>query len=396
MLSRCPYAHTADVQPDPCADYLALKEVPPVHRDEVLGVWFITGTRQVAELIRHPSLSSAWPERGRTVLHDPAGAGESGHRTSGTVRRWFMFNDGTRHKALRGLVSPLFSAGRLARLRPFVEEQVGALIGARSGRIDVMAELAVPLSSRVICRVLGLPADLAPRLDGWAQDIAALLVADYLPEASRRGHLALSQIEDAVNTALESPDLSPDSGLALQKTARDNGGIDEADIAAVAGLIVYAGFETTSTFIGKAVRSVLHAGAWQDLRIADPVTAAEELFRFDTSVRQIARVATSPIAVEGQCIEAGDLVLLMLGAANRDPGIFVDPDALNLDRNIKKHLAFGQGQHYCLGAGLARMEVQIILERMSATWQDVKLVEPPTTRLHFGIPVLERLELEVS
>ncbi|MFD7685472.1 cytochrome P450 [Streptomyces sp. NPDC059781] len=396
MSSACPYAHAAVVQPDPCADYLTLKEVPPVHRDEVLGVWFITGTEQVGELIRHPALSSAWPERGRTVLHDPAETVDPGGRTADSVRRWFMFNDGTRHRVLRGLVAPLFSAGRLALLHPFVEEQVDDLLAGRHSRIDVMADLAVPLSSRVICRVLGLPADIAPRLEGWSQDIAALLVADYLPEVSRRGDLALSQIEHAVTTALESPDLPPDSGLAVLRKARESGETDEADIVAVAGLIVYAGFETTSTFIGRALRSVLHAGAWRELRIADPAAAVEELLRFDTSVRQVARVATAPVTIEGQRIEAGDLVLLMLGAANRDPGVFADPDALRLDRRIKKHLAFGQGQHYCLGAGLARMEARIVIEKISRAWQDVRLVESPTTRLHFGIPVLERLELEVS
>ncbi|GGZ16098.1 cytochrome P-450 like protein [Streptomyces inusitatus] len=396
MLSRCPYAHAADIQPDPCADYLALKEAPAVHKDEVLGVWFITGAEEVAELIRHPSLSSAWPERGRTVLHDSAAVGETGGRTSDTVRRWFMFNDGARHKALRGLVAPLFSAGRLARLRPFVEEQADALLGVRSGVVDVMADLAVPLSSRVICRVLGLPAEIAPRLEVWSHDIAALLVSDYLPEVSRRGHLALGEIQDAVDAALGDPGIPPDSALALLRRAQEEDGVDEADITAVASLVVYAGFETTSTFIGKAVRSVLHADAWRELRTGGSVTAVEELLRFDTSVRQIARVATEPIAVDGQRIEAGDLVLLMLGAANRDPSAFADPEHLRLDRKIKKHLAFGYGQHYCLGAGLARMEVQILLERMSARWQDVKLVAPPTTRLHFGIPVLERLELEVS
>ncbi|GGQ08037.1 cytochrome P-450 like protein [Streptomyces griseomycini] len=396
MSSVCPYAHAAVVQPDPCADYLALKEAPPVHWDEVLGIWFITGTEQVGELIRHPALSSAWPERGRTVLHDPADEVNSHGRTADSVRRWFMFDDGTRHRALRGLVAPLFSAGRLALLRPFVEEQADDLLARRHGRIEVMADLAVPLSSRVICRVLGLPSDTAPRLEGWAQDIAALLVADYLPEVSRRGDLALSQIEHAVATALESPDLPPDSGLAVLRKARESGEAEEADISAVAGLIVYAGFETTSTFIGKAVRSVLHAGAWRELRSADPAVAVEELLRFDTSVRQVARVATAPVTLEGQRIEAGDLVLLMLGAANRDPGVFTDPDTLRLDRRIKKHLAFGQGQHYCLGAGLARMEARIVIEKISRAWRDVRLVEPPTTKLHFGIPVLERLELELS
>ncbi|OPF73156.1 unspecific monooxygenase [Streptomyces antioxidans] len=355
----------------------------------------MTGFEEVGALLRHPALSSAWPERGKTVLHSTAARAGGTARTSDTVRRWFMFNDGARHRRLRQLMAPLFGTDQLAQLRPFIEEQVDELVDARRDRVDVMSDLAVPLSSRVICRLLGVPADVAPHLEGWAQDIAALLVADYLPEVAERGHRALEQVEDVVRRSAESTTLPEESGLALLFRAGCAGVIEDADMAAIASLIIYAGFETTSTFIGKAVRSALHANAWCELAGADAESSVEELLRFDTSVRQVARVATAAVDLSGQRIEAGDLVLLMLGAANRDPREFTTPDGLDLRRKGRRHLGFGYGSHYCLGAGLARLEVQILLRKLAARWQTAELVAQPTIRYHYGITVLEQLEIKV-
>ncbi|MQL61921.1 cytochrome P450 [Streptomyces vinaceus] len=396
MLIQCPYASDGNLQPDPCADYLFLKEEPPIRKDEDLGVWLVTGFEEVSTLLRHPALSSAWPERGKTVLHSSAERAGDTARTSDTIRRWFMFNDGARHRKLRQLIAPLFATDQLDQLRPFIEEQVDELVDAHRDRLDVMTDLAVPLSSRVICHFLGVSVDVAPHLEGWAQDIAALLVADYLPEVAERGHRALQQIEDVVRRGVESSALREESGLELLFRACCAGLIEDADMTAIASLVVYAGFETTSTFIGKAVRSALHANAWRELAGADAESSVEELLRFDTSVRQVARVATAAVDVSDQRIQAGDLVLLMLGAANRDPREFTKPDALDLRRKGRRHLGFGYGSHYCLGAGLARLEVQILLRKLAATWQTAELVTQPIIRHHYGITVLEKLEIKVD
>lgn len=396
MLIQCPYASGGNLQPDPCADYLFLKEEPPIRKDEDLGVWLVTGFEEVSVLLRHPALSSAWPERGKTVLHGTAARVGDTARTSDTVRRWFMFNDGARHRKQRQLIAPLFATDQLDRLRPFIEKQVDELVDAHRDRLDVMTDLAVPLSSRVICHFLGVPVDVAPYLEGWAQDIAALLVADYLPEVAERGHRALQQIEDVVRSSIESSTLPEESGLAVLSRAGRVGVIEDADMTAIASLVVYAGFETTSTFIGKAVRSALHADAWHELAGTDAESSVEELLRFDTSVRQVARVATAAVDLSDQRIKSGDLVLLMLGVANRDAREFTTPDALDLRRKGRRHLGFGYGSHYCLGAGLARLEVTILLRKLAATWQTAKLVTQPITKHHYGITVLEHLEVRVD
>ncbi len=388
----CPYQSGSGTTTDPCRDYLGLREEEPVRWDEDLELWFVTGFRAATGLLRHPALSSAWPERASTPLHAAAGggAGGDGARTSGLVRKWFMFNDNPAHHRARKLVAPLFSAERIAAHRPFIEELVAELLSGGGDSLEIMEGLAIPLSGRVICRVLGLDAAVAPHLEPWALDVAALLVADYLPEVVARGHTALQDMTALIDRALEG-ELPEESALYLLRQAHRDGEIGLQDVWATATFLIYAGFETTSTFIGKAVRSILHTGSWERLRTADLGPAVEELLRFDTSVQQVARVATETFEVADQKIAAGDLVLIMLGTANRDGEVFDRPDHLDYDRRIKRHLGFGFGAHYCLGAGLARLEAQVALEGLRDKWETLRFLEPPRTRSHFGITALERL-----
>ncbi|WP_229818534.1 cytochrome P450 [Streptomyces chromofuscus] len=361
--------------------------------DEDLGVWLVTGFREATALLRHPALSAAWPERSSTRLHAPLSGDEvTAERTSDLVRRWFMFNDDPAHAHARRIVAPLFSAERVAALRPFLVRLVDELLESAGDELDVMTDLAIPQSSRVICHILGLAPSIAPQLAEWAPDIAALLVADYLPEVAARGHRALREITSVVDEALEG-DMPEGSGLWVLRRAQQAGLIDAHDVRATTSLLIYAGFETTSTFIGKAVRATLHADAWEHLRIREPAAAVEELLRFDTSVQQVARCATAPVEVAGHLIAPGDLVLVLLGVANRDARTFDRPDALGLGREIKRHLAFGHGSHYCLGAPLARLEAEVALDALRRRWVTAVPAEPPTTRPHYGITVLEHLKV---
>lgn len=396
MELSCPYRQHDGLMPvDPCMDYLSIRDAEPVRRDDDLGVWIVTGLRQVTELLRNPALSSAWPERGRTRLHDEQSGTTDVLRTADIVRRWFMFNDAPRHQRLRGLIAPLFSASRIADLQSFVEESVDALLDGVTGQIDVMSELAVPLASRVVCRVIGLPQEVAPRIALWASDIAALLVADYLPDVVRRGTLALEEIEQVVAAAQTTGSGSGGTALEVLRGACQEGSIEEQDIAATASLLVFAGFDTTSAFVGKAVRALMHSGQWDAVAPERIPTLIEELLRFDTSVQQVARVAVGEVEADGHRIQPGDLVLLMLGAANRDPAALANPDVLDPDRQNGRHLAFGYGAHYCLGSGLARLEVGAVLVGLVRRWSRVELAEPPVLRPHHGVAVMEHLRLNV-
>ncbi|MEU6769535.1 cytochrome P450 [Streptomyces sp. NPDC046853] len=388
----CPYRDGAARTPDPCRDYLLLRHGGPVRRDEDLGVWLVTGYEEVRLLLRHPAMSSAWQHGGGTPLHEKSGGiAVAENRAADMVGRWFMFRDGNDHDAARSLVAPLFSARSIAELRPYVLELVARLVPTGQGPLDIVADVAVPLSARVICRLLGLPAAVAPRLSGWADDLAALLVADYRPDVVARGRRTLTEISEVIDEAMVAGAAPAGSGLELLSSARARGTITSADVHATAALLVYAGFETTSTFIGKAVRALVHARAWPRLDEVRPDDLVEELLRFDTSVGQVARLALAEVTVAGHTIARGDLVLLMLGTADRDHRMFADPDRLAADRTAKRHLAFGYGVHYCLGAGLARMETAVVLSRLHALWRDAAVVAPPPARAGDGSPVLSHL-----
>lgn len=388
--SGCPYPGGGGMTADPCDAYLRLRDDEPVRWDEDLELWFVTGFAEATEVLRHPAMSSTWPDHGQTPLH--AAGGHDGARTSELIRKWFMFNDDPQHGRARRLVAPLLSADRITALTPFVEEQVEQLVSGDRKTLDVMSELAIPLSGRVICRVLGLPADVAPRLESWALDLAALLVADYLPDVVARGHATLREMTEMLDRALET-ELPTGSGLHRLRGEHRAGRIDRDEVWATATLLVYAGFETTSTFIGKAVRSLLHTGAWSQLQYGGVEHAVEELLRFDTSVQQLARLATDTVEIAGRRIAAGDLVLVMLGTANRDGRVFEEPDALDEGRRMRRHLAFGHGAHYCLGAGLARLESRVALTALRRKWSELRFAEPPKIRTHFGITVLESMRV---
>ncbi|MFH8349512.1 cytochrome P450 [Streptomyces sp. NPDC018045] len=396
MDLTCPYRRDTGLLPvDPCMDYLALRDAEPVRREDDLGVWVVTGAAEVTALLRSPALSAAWPQHGRTRLHDERDGADGAPRTAGIVRRWFMFQDEPRHQLLRGLITPLFATRRLAALQAFVEETVDHLLADVTDEVDVMAGLAVPLAGRVVCRLLGVGEEVAPRLAGWALDIAALLVADYLPEVVERGTGALAEIEEVVAAALKTPGVPEGTVLEVLSRAHEAGRIEYEDIAATASLLVFAGFDTTSTFIGKAVRALLHTGQWSTATTRDIAATVEELLRFDTSVQQVARVAVAPVEAAGQRIEPGDLVLLMLGVANRDPRVHRDPDVLDPGRRTGRHLTFGYGTHYCLGSGLARIEAGAALGGLARRWSHVEPAGPPVLRPHHGVTVLEHLRLRV-
>ncbi len=389
----CPYRKDTAVHPDPCADYLPFKGGDPVEWDEFLGVWVVTGFAEAARLLLHPGLSSAWPTQGGTALHRDVHTGSAGSRINPLVRRWFMFDDGPRHLRLRKLVAPLFGEERVNGTRPFVEATVSELLGEVDGTLDVVSGLAIPLSGRVICHVLGLPQDIAPRLRSWTRDIDALLVADYLPQARERGGRAIQEMSETVESVLHGGGAAQHTGIGLLHRAFRAGQITWEDVLATASLLLHAGFETTSTFIGKAVRAAVHSGTWHRLTALDAAEAVEELLRFDTSVQQVARVAREPVEVAGQRIGAGELVLLMLGVANRDAAAFPRPDRLEPGRRIKRHLAFGLGGHYCLGARLARLEARVALRALAGRSSTLSFSAPPVSQLHNGVTVLERLDV---
>jgi cytochrome P450 len=320
------------------------------------GVWVVTGYELLMKCLRDPRLSSEWP-RG----HSGLGSGERVDRTDETVRSWFLFRDEPDHRRLRGLVLEHFSAKAIDELRPFIAQTAASIVDALpAGEVDIVEELAFPLSRTAVLRVVGLPEDCLPDLGRWSRDLAAFLISDYLPEVAERGRAAIGAVTAVVDELRRSRSAPEGSVIATLLRHYDAGALSEQELFATASLMLFAGFETTSTFIGKAVAAVVESNQFRLVRAADVASLVDELLRYDTSVAQVARVATDDLTLGSATVRPGELVILMLGAGNHDENVFEQPTSLCPGRTTR-HLGFGFGSHYCIGARLARAQAEAAL-----------------------------------
>ncbi|GIH25286.1 cytochrome P450 [Acrocarpospora phusangensis] len=334
---------------DPYPTYQAIASGSPVVRDEGMGVWIVTGRREATAILRSPHVSSRWDLLHRTEQAD-------------VLRRmlggWFMLMDPPDHTRLRRAVQGWFTRRRIEVLRADLRRDADELLRGTSGdRVDVMGGFAEPLAQRMISRVLGIPLEHGVRAARLMPPIAGFLAMPH----SRRFEAAAAEAAEELNRLFRgcADALTPDGLLAALAAERG----PDALFADTAILLVFAGQETTAGLIGAGLLHLLRdRAAWGKL-LRHEVTvekAVEEILRFDTSVPQVPRIATADVAAGGELIRAGDRIVVILGAANRDPRVTADPDLLDLSR-APSHLAFGTGIHHCLGAPIARMTAQVAI-----------------------------------
>jgi unspecific monooxygenase len=314
------------------------------------------------------------------VLRDP----RFGHRPEdgglwreSTARnRSFLTMDPPDHTRLRRLVSKAFTPRLVERLRPRVETLVDELLEPVSGEVDLIATLAYPLPVIVISEMLGVPAADRDLFKGWSDSLARGLDPDFLLPAAdiaqrdeaREEFAAYFRELAAARRAEPRDDLL--SALVSVSDGRD--ALSEEELLATCVLLLVAGHETTVNLIGNGALALLRNPAQLRLfreRPGNVQAAVEELLRYDPPVQLTLRSALDDVDLDGTFVERGRLVLLLTGAANRDPSVFDDPDRLDLTRyteghDAPKHLSFGHGIHFCLGAPLARLEGQVALGKL--------------------------------
>jgi cytochrome P450 len=281
------------------------------------------------------------------------------------------------HTRLRGLVSQAFRPRAIERLRADVEVIAGRLIDAHlaEGRFDLMTDFAAPLPVTVICEILGVPHEDRPTMFRWGQVVGASL--DPIRTASFQRELDEVADEMAVyfRRQLDQRRRQPEDDVlqAMVDAEIDGDVLSERELIATCVLLLVAGFETTVNLIGNGVQALLdHPDQLAHLRAhPDAIgNAVEELLRFDSPVQYSGRIAREPLDLHGTAVPRNGYVYTVIGGANRDPGVFQDPHALDVTRpNARRHLSFASGIHYCLGASLARMEgevaVRTLLERLA-------------------------------
>ena len=286
-----------------------------------------------------------------------------------------LLQDPPDHTRLRTLVSKAFTPRAIESLRGRIEQMVDALldVAVDRGEMDLIADLAYPLPASVICEMLGVPLQDRDRLREWSADIArsldAVIVSDpeVIARANAAGVALREYFERLVAERRRAPRADILSGLIAAEEAGDRLSTDE--LFATVILLFLAGHETTANLIGNGMLALLrHPAELARLR-DDPAlieSAVEELLRYDSPVQRVSRITTADVVIGDRTIPAGSLAMALLAAANRDPAYFPDPDRLDVARRDNRHLAFGSGIHFCLGAPLARLEGRIVFAALLA------------------------------
>jgi len=377
---------------------------------DVVGIWLATHHADCSAGLRSNQLSR---EVTRTPDYAQLRPFVADSMLERTCERWMLFNDPPVHTRLRRLVNAAFRPAVVQALRARVEvitaELLAALPSADGATFDLMTTLAQPLPVRVICDVLGLPAEDFAQTKQWA-DALALIVEPVVRRAERQAadHAATEMVEYLrAHIARHRASGERDDLLGTLVAAHDTGdgassssSLSEDELLGNLILLFVAGHETTTNLIGNGLLTLLrHPEALAQLR-ADPEKlmpgAVDEMLRFESSVNMVGRHAVAPYAIGDTVVPAGDVIFFMTGAANRDPAVFAEPDRFEITRSPNPHLAFGAGIHYCVGAPLARMEAEVAFRRLLEQRPGLALAQPdegPAWRQLINLRGLETLPL---
>jgi cytochrome P450 len=380
--------------------YHRLRALAPVHRTEQFAhrrAVVLTRHADVQAALRNPRMQS---DSRNVEIFD---AGEAGRRFFEMMQRQLLFLSPPEHDRVRALIYRPFTPRAIEARRPRIRQIVDQLLErAAVGRtMDLVADFAYPLPVVVICEMLGVSPEDLPRFYGWAYDFARRGdVSDLTPERIARGEQATRGFTDYFLGLIADRRHHPrDDLMSALVHARDaQGPLSDADLVASCVILLQAGHETTADLIGMGTAALLREpGLWQrlDREPALLPSAVEELLRYDSSVQISQRVSDQEQWVGGVRVAPGEVCVMLAGAANRDPAQFADPDRLDLERSPNPHVSFGFGRHRCLGASLARAEIQVALGALVRRFPRLELAtDKPEFRRSLFLRGLARLPVQ--
>ena len=384
---------------NPYPFYHLLRSKNPVMWMPALDGWLVTSYQQVSQGLRNPLLSSDRFPRARTRME------AKGLKTPLDDRvRSLIHRDAPDHTRLRGLVNKAFTPQVVAGMEEHVQGIVNELLDAipSNGEFDLIKYLAYPLPITVIAEMLGVPTKDREQLKHWSDEVSLFLSGDVASLTQQqldgivnaRGELA-NYLGGIVNERRANP--GQDLLSALIEAEEDGGRLSDDELMSTAILLLVAGNETTTNLIGNGMLALLshppeHRRVWEDPALVS--SAVEEMLRFDSPVQLTNRLAREDLEMAGTAIKQGEVIYLILGAANRDPMQFADPDRFDVTRANNKHVAFGGGPHFCVGAPLARLESRIVVSTLRERYPNLRLSpDPPVYRENFNLRGLKALKL---
>ncbi len=377
---------------NPYPIYQRLQTRDPVHRSRFIKGWILSRHEDIDAILRDY----------RRFGNDRASTRDANLRFDPDEPRSMLYRDPPDHTRLRSLVSRAFTPNAVGALRPRVEKIADDLLDRLHGAdsFDVIDAIAYPLPVSVICEMLGVPREDRGPFREWSND-ASLSIEPLLDDRRvARSMDTLTRLREYFSDLAERRRADPGDDLISVLTQIEDEGdsLSHEELQLMLVLLLVAGNETTRNLVGNGLFALLRNPEQLDRLKRDPEligAAVEELLRYDSPVQIDGRSVREDTEVAGVPMERGQYLMLLLGAANRDPEVFDDPDALDVSRERNPHLGFGRGIHYCLGAPLARMEAEIILGNLIERFPNVRLAGTPSRRRQIVLRGLSSLPVRV-
>ena len=373
-----------EVLANPYPLYQRLRIEDPIHWDPFLHAWIVTRYADVVHVLHHFSARrTPTPEQlsamGLAALNPIAQV----------MVRQMLFLDPPDHTRLRALASAAFTPRRVERLRSHIQEIMNGLLDALvpRGQMDLIADFASPAPAIVTAEMLGVPVEDHGQLKDWSADFAEMLGNfQHNPDRFVRVLRSVQDMCSYFRSAMQEQRLHPRGGLvnAMMEAEVDGAKLTEDEIIANLIVTMVGGQETTTNLIGNGLLTLLRNPAEAERLRADSSlipSAVEELLRYESPSQHTARLAPAGVEMGGRKIRERQAVIAVMGAANRDPERFPEPDRLDIVRQDNRHLAFGWAAHFCFGAALARLEGQIAFETILRRLPNLTL--DPTTPLEW-------------
>jgi cytochrome P450 len=387
-----------EILANPYPLYERLRTEDPVHWDPYLHAWVVTRYADVLQVFQGMSADrTPSPERLAALGMEQLGP------IARVMVRQMLFLDPPEHSRVRGLAAAAFTPRRVERLRERVQEITDSLLDSvvADGEMDVMATIANPLPAIVTAEMFGMPTADHHKLKEWSQDFAEMLGNfQHNPGRATRVLASVEAMTAYFRAAVRRQATDPSEGLinALATAEVDGDRLSEEEVVANVIVTMVGGQETTTNLIGNGLLTLLrHPDDLQVLRddLSIMPSAIEELLRYESPSQHTARLARQDVELGGKLVKERDAVIAVMGAANRDPERFEDPDRLDLRRTDNRHVAFAWASHFCFGAPLARLEGQIVLGTMLRRLQDLRLTPAPIEwRPNLGLRGVTALPIE--
>ncbi|MFF7737511.1 cytochrome P450 [Streptomyces sp. NPDC007984] len=384
---------------DPYPTYHRLRDVAPVARSRA-GHWVLSGHAQVVEVLR----SSEVGKDVQSFIRAQGVENWADHPSYTRVLEHLMWANPPKHTRQRKLVSKGFTAHSIAKLEPKIAQLVDELLTPlceKAGEVDLLREFAFPLPASVISEIIGVPREDWPRFQQLFRDVTLSMEPRPTPAQLGTADGAAVEINDYFEGLIAERRKKPaDDLVSVLLAAEDDGErLTHPELMSLAQFLFGAGFESTTNLIGNGLLALLRNPDQMLALRREPGLvsgAVEELLRYDASVQLSPRTAREDLRLGDVVIPAGESIVTLLGAANRDPSRYREPDRLDVHRTDVQPVSFGGGIHFCLGAALARLEGRLAFQGLMRKFSRIELTEEPAWKTSLTLHGLQGLRVDLT